>query len=187
MMKLKYFALYGLITLLGACSQTPRVSDQSTPSNQSSSITKNGPSMFKTNRACINIIKEFEGVRLNAYRGLSGAFLIGYGHMADVHKGMKISQKQAEKLLKEDLNRFEKDVARHVKVPITENQFSAMVCLSYNIGSGNFYKSTVLKKINKNLPLEAADAILMWNRVNKKVNLHQVKRRKMERALFIKP
>ena len=170
MMKLKYFALYGLITLLGACSQTPRVSDQSTPSNQSSSITKNGPSMFKTNRACINIIKEFEGVRLNAYRGLSGAFLIGYGHMADVHKGMKISQKQAEKLLKEDLNRFEKDVARHVKVPITENQFSAMVCLSYN-----------------NLPIEAADAILMWNRVNKKVNLHQVKRRKMERALFIKP
>ena len=73
------------------------------------------------------------------------------------------------------------------KVPITENQFSAMVCLSYNIGSGNFYNSTVLKKINNNLPIEAADAILMWNKVNKKVNLHQVKRRKMERALFIKP
>lgn len=187
MMKFKYFALYGLIALLGACSQTPKVPDQSSPSNRSPSIKTSDPSIFKTNQACINIIKEFEGVRLKAYKGLSGAFLIGYGHMPGVHKGMKISQKQAEKLLKEDLNRFERDVTRHVKVPITENQFSAMVCLSYNIGSGNFHKSTVLRKINNNLPTEAADAILMWNKVNKKVNPHQVKRRERERALFIMP
>jgi lysozyme len=45
----------------------------------------------------------------------------------------------------------------------------------------------VLRKINNNLQVEAADAILMWNKVNKKVNPHQVKRRQKERALFVKP
>ncbi|MGB2742653.1 MAG: lysozyme [Cognaticolwellia sp.] len=187
MMQLKYFVLTCLIFLLGACSQTPIVPEISKPSNQSSSTQKHDPNILKTNSACINIIKAFEGVRLNAYKGPSGALLIGYGHMADVHLEMKISQKQAEQLLKDDLNQFEKNVAKNVKVKVTENEFSAMVCLSYNIGSGNFNHSTVLRKVNDNLPLEAADAFLMWNKVNKKVNAHQVKRRKSERALFVKP
>lgn len=192
-MKIKHLLLSGSLILLAACSQTPDVSkvpDQTTqPVEQETASTGNrqAAAAYTTNAACIDIIREFEGVRLEAYKGLSGAWLIGYGHKAGVYEGMKISQAKAESFLKDDLQMFERDVSRAVKVPVTENEFSAMVCLSYNIGSGNFRSSTVLRKINQGLRTEAADAILMWDKVNKKVNPHQVKRRGLERALFVAP
>jgi len=147
---------------------------------------RSAANQLRTNTQCINIIKKSEGVRYKAYKGPAGHWLIGYGHKAGVQPGMTITAEQAAKYLRADLKHFEQAITRVVKTPINRNEFSAMVCLSYNIGSGNFSRSTVLKELNKGNRKAAADAFLMWNKVNKKVNSHLVKRRKEERALFLK-
>ncbi|NBC64142.1 MAG: glycoside hydrolase family protein [Bacteroidetes bacterium] len=141
--------------------------------------------LYRTNDACIDIIKESEGLRLEAYQGLSGHWYIGYGHQGGVTEGMTITEAEAEQYLRDDLRAFEENISRLVGVGITGNEFSAMVCLSYNIGSGNFGQSTVLRKVNEEKWDEAADAILMWNKVNGQVNSHLVSRREKERELFL--
>lgn len=139
---------------------------------------------YKTNQACIDIIKDFEGVRLSAYTGPGGHLLIGYGHKADVFEGMTITPERAEEILKADLIEVEENVSRLVKVKVNENQFSALVCLAYNIGWGNFGSSTLLTELNKGDYAEAARQFDVWRMVNNQVNSHQVKRRAHERAIF---
>lgn len=139
---------------------------------------------FNTNQACIDIIKEYEGVRLQAYIGPGGHWLIGYGHKATAFEGRTITAQKAEDILRADLNKFEAAVKRLVNVPINHNQFSALVCLSYNIGSGNFARSTLLRELNQSNYTEASDQFKVWRMVNGKINQHQVKRRAVEKALF---
>lgn len=142
--------------------------------------------LLRTNNDCLDIIKESEGLRLDAYSDQMGNWFIGYGHKDGVTEGMKITEAQAEKFLQDDLTEFEQNITRLVEVDVTENEFSAMVCLSYNIGSGNFGQSTVLRRVNEQAWAEAADAILLWNKVNGQVNSHLVTRREKERELFLK-
>ena len=105
---------------------------------------------MKTNEAGLSLIKSFEGLRLKAYKCPAGVWTIGYGHTGkDVKPGMIITEEQAEEYLRQDLERFEKGVDDLVEVDINENQYSALVSLAYNIGLGNFKKSTLLKLINK--------------------------------------
>ncbi|WP_166425584.1 lysozyme [Paraglaciecola sp. 20A4] len=137
-----------------------------------------------TNQACINIIKHSEGVRLKAYQGPGGHWLIGYGHKADVVKGMKINAQQAETLLKTDLLKIEDQMSKLVKVPVNNNQFSALVCLGYNIGMGNLYKSTLLRLLNKGDYEGASQQFSVWRKAAGKVNSHLVARRAKEQKLF---
>jgi lysozyme len=141
---------------------------------------------YRTNDTCIDIIKETEGLRLEAYRGPRGYWYIGYGRQAGVTEGMTITEEEAEQYLRDDLSVFEENVSQLIRVGVTDNEFSALVCLSYNIGSGNFSQSTVLRKVNEQQWEEAADAILMWNKVNGQVNSHLVSRREKERELFLR-
>lgn len=143
-----------------------------------------GQNAYTTNQQCIDLIKEFEGVRYKAYVGPAGHWLIGYGHKAGVKQGMSISPKQAEVYLKSDLAEVELNVNRLIKVKVNRNQFSAMVCLAYNIGWGNFARSTLLRELNAGDFAEAADQFLVWRMVNGKVNSHQEKRRAREKAIF---
>ena len=69
---------------------------------------------------------------------------------------------------------------------MTENEFSAMVCLMYNIGQGQFANPTVLREINYREYRKAADAILLWKFVKGVANEHQLRRRNAERDLFLK-
>ncbi len=175
----------GFFALLASGCVTKQVDDSPIVSNIPSmpiSATNN----HQTNQACIDVIKEFEGVRLNAYKGPGGHWLIGYGHKAGVFKGMSISQAEAENMLKQDLQLVENNVNRLVKVNINENQFSALVCLAYNIGWGNFASSTLLRKLNSGDFDEAANQFAVWRKVNGNVNSHQVKRRAVERDIFIR-
>ena len=94
----------------------------------------------------ISLIKEFEGLRLKAYKCPGGVWTIGYGHTAGVKPGMVITEEQAEQFLKEDLLIFEKAV-NNQNLSINQNQFDALVSLIYNIGIGNFKKSTLLLKV----------------------------------------
>ncbi|MBQ5930381.1 MAG: lysozyme, partial [Clostridia bacterium] len=69
----------------------------------------------------IDLIKKFEGCRLTAYKCPSGIYTIGYGHTSGVKKGQKITQKQAEAYLREDVKKFENGVNKAVFVPLTQN------------------------------------------------------------------
>ena len=101
---------------------------------------------MKTSPKGIALIKEFEGLRLKAYKCPGGVWTIGYGHTAGVRPGMVITKEQAEQFLKEDLLVFEKAV-NNQNLSINQNQFDALVSLIYNIGIGNFKKSTLLLKV----------------------------------------
>ncbi|MEM7255193.1 MAG: lysozyme [Pseudomonadota bacterium] len=140
---------------------------------------------LRVNDDCIALIKASEGVRLEAYVGPAGHWLIGYGHAAGVTEGQRISAREAEQLLRDDLRSLERDVLAMVETNLNQGQFSALVCLAYNIGIGNFRRSTVLKKVNAGSWGEAADAFAMWNKVNGESNAHLTKRRAKERAMFV--
>lgn len=140
---------------------------------------------YRTNDACVDIIKEFSGLSLEAYSDQNGNWYIGYGRSQGVTQGMTITEAEAEEFLRDDLRVFEQSVSRMVEVDVSENEFSAMVCLTYNIGPGGFAESTVLRKVNEQAWEEAADAILLWNKVSGQVNEALVNRREKERALFL--
>ena len=104
---------------------------------------------MKTSPKGIALIKEFGGLRLRAYKCPGGVWTIGYGHTAGVKAGMVITEAQAEDFLKEDLFSCENAV-NNQKLSINQNQFDALVSLIYNIGIGNFQKSTLLRKARVN-------------------------------------
>lgn len=106
---------------------------------------------MKTSNNGIDLIKEFEGLRLKTYRCASGILTIGYGHTGnDVEPLMTISEAEAEKLLIADLKTAETTISRFVKQPLTQNQFDALVSFIFNVGANSFGNSTLLKRINAN-------------------------------------
>ncbi|GAB3550116.1 lysozyme [Spirosoma fluminis] len=97
----------------------------------------------------IDFIKNEEGCRLKAYRDQVGVPTIGIGHTGpDVVMGKVITYAEALRLLDEDLNRFEKVVNRAIEKPLTQNQFDALTSFVFNVGTGAFLGSTLLKVIN---------------------------------------
>ena len=88
--------------------------------------------------------------------------------------------------IKEHLKRFEKTVNDLVKVPLTQNQFDALVSLTYNIGTGAFEKSTLLKKLNTGDYQGAADQFTVWNKGGGKVLQGLVNRRAKEKEVFLR-
>lgn len=95
------------------------------------------------------LIKKHEGLRLKAYRCPAGVLTIGYGHTGpDVKEGLEINQAKANCLLDSDVRFAVKKVNELVKKPITQNQFDALASFTFNLGSGNLAKSTLLKKVN---------------------------------------
>jgi len=97
----------------------------------------------------LNMLKGFEGLRLDAYRDSGGVLTIGYGHTgSDVHAGEHISEARATQLLRSDVGWAENAVRQDVKVPISQNQFDALVSLTYNIGATGFKNSDVLHQLN---------------------------------------
>lgn len=129
----------------------------------------------------INLIKEFEGVRLTAYKCPAGQWTIGYGHTKGVYQGMTISQAQANSFLAQDIAEFEGYVNRQsMSFDPNQNQFDALVSFSFNLGSKNL--GTLVKNRSS---IQVADAILLYNKAGGKVLPGLVRRRKAERDLFL--
>ncbi len=105
---------------------------------------------MKITKEGINLIKKFEGLRLEAYLCPAGVWTIGYGHTKGVKKGQVITQLEADNLLKEDLSSFEKGVTSLIKSNINQNQFDSLVSFAFNLGLANLKSSTLLKKVNSN-------------------------------------
>ncbi|WP_235912553.1 glycoside hydrolase family protein [Velocimicrobium porci] len=145
---------------------------------------------MKISQTGINLIKQFEGCYLTAYKCPAGVWTIGYGTTGKVDgkqicSGMKINKQKAEQLLKKDLEQFEKAVSAIVKVPINQNQFDALVSFSYNCGSSALRKSTLLRKLNQKDYKGAAEEFLKWNKAGGKVLAGLARRREAERKLFL--
>lgn len=140
---------------------------------------------MRINNKGLELIKKYEGCRLLAYKCPAGVWTIGYGHTAGVKSGMAITKVDAERLLLQDIKRFEEGVEALVKVPLTSNQFSALVSFAFNCGLAALRSSTLLKKLNAGDLNGAAREILRWDKVNKKPVEGLTKRRKEEQKLFL--
>ena len=117
---------------------------------------------MKASQKLIDAIKRFEGARLQAYPDSGGVWTIGYGHTKDVKKGDRITQYQAEQLLKEDLAQFEA-MANKVKGLNTQGKYDAVVDFLYNCGPSNFNSSTLKKYIECNKATwEIQEQFLRW-------------------------
>ncbi|MEL7028189.1 MAG: lysozyme, partial [Pseudomonadota bacterium] len=160
------------------------------PAQRSSQSAEAANASLRMNRAGLEIIKESEGLRLEAYQ-LGGQWLIGYGHAATAEPGMIISEAKAEELLRSDLRATEDGLKRILTVPVNENEFSAMVSLAYNLGIGGFQKTVVFERINRGDRQGAADGFLRHDRARIGGELksvpHLTERRQKERELFLKP
>lgn len=142
---------------------------------------------MKISKNGIDLIKEFEGLELKSYVDSVGVLTIGYGSTGShVYPNQKITEKQAEELLLNDISRFEKGVNDFVKVPLNQNQFDALVSFSFNLGLGNLRSSTLLKKLNNKDYLGAANEFPRWNRAGGKVLNGLTRRRLREKELFLK-
>lgn len=142
------------------------------------------------NAAGLELVKHFEGLRLEAYQDPVGIWTIGWGHTGpDVHPGLKITPQKAEDLLKADLGLHETYVKSIVTVNLNGNQLAALSSFAFNVGNGNLANSTLLKKLNAGDFEGAANEFERWvkgtlNGV--KVTLPGlVTRRKAEKELFL--
>ncbi len=117
------------------------------------------------------MIKGWEGCRLTAYRCPAGVFTIGYGHTGpDVTPGKRITQEEADRLFDTDVRKFAAKVAPlFAGVTLNNNQFDALVSLSYNIGSLSVKAPTLLRKVKAN-PNDPTIRAEFLKHVNARVN-----------------
>ena len=165
-------------------SETDEVSDAQSSSPPSYEGGGNSNASLTINEAGLAIIKESEGLRLDAYQN-GGQWLIGYGHSRTAKPGMTITESKATQLLLEDVAASENAVRSMARVRVNRNQFSAMVSLAYNLGSGGFSRSVVLSRLNDGDYAGAADGFLQHNRAGGQIDAHLTERRQKERALFL--
>lgn len=142
---------------------------------------------MKTSDWGVALIEAFEGCVLTAYPDPgTGAepWTIGCGHTLGVVPGMTITREEASALLREDLQWAEAGVNHQVKVPLTQNQFDALVSFTFNVGQGALAGSTLLRLLNDGKYAEAGAQFLVWNRGGSGVMEGLTRRREAERALF---
>lgn len=132
----------------------------------------------------LELIKKFEGLRLEAYKCPAGKNTIGYGHTRGVRIGQKITKDQAERFLADDFLEAESEVARMVKVPLTWNQLDALASFVFNLGAAKLLGSTLLKKLNSGDYKGAAAEFDKWVFANGVKLNGLIARRKAERELF---
>lgn len=138
---------------------------------------------MKVSKTGLDLVKEFEGLRLTAYQCQANVWTIGFGHTRDVKAGDVITAETAERMLVDDVSVFALAVKKAVTVPLTQNQFDALVSLAFNIGATAFTNSTLVKKLN--LGRDAADEFLRWRYVNRVESSGLLRRREAERTLFL--
>ena len=130
------------------------------------------------------LIKRFEGCRLESYKCSANVLTIGYGHTSGVKETDTITQDEADKLLQEDVEQFEKYVDDNVTVELGQSQFDALVAWTFNLGVGNLRESTMLKKLNNEDYKSVPSEMKRWNKAGGKTLDGLIRRRKAESLLF---
>ncbi|ECF7068455.1 lysozyme [Salmonella enterica subsp. enterica] len=133
------------------------------------------------------LLKQLEGLCLRAYQCSGDVWTIGYGHTLGVRPGDEITANQAAALLRQDASQAACAVKELVTVPLNQHQFDALVSFVFNIGSGRFRSSTLLRKLNGGDFTGAADELLRWDHAGGQRLPGLERRRTAERALFLLP
>ena len=138
---------------------------------------------MKASQRGINLIKQFEGVRLTAYKCPAGVYTIGYGHTRGVQRGMKITEEEASVYLTADLLNSEKAVERYDSVyHWNQNEFDALVSFTFNCGAANL--RSLLRNGRRNRS-QIAETLPLYRKAGGKVLKGLERRRAAEKALFL--
>jgi lysozyme len=140
--------------------------------------------MRKINAEGIALIKQWEGLRLKAYKCEANVLTIGYGHTTNVTEDMQITEEEAEQLLLRDISVFEAEVSRSVTVKISDNQFAALVSWAFNVGVGAMRKSSLIRKLNAGDYASVPSELARWNKAKGKVVAGLSNRRAAEAGLW---
>lgn len=140
---------------------------------------------MRTSQKGVSLIKSFEGLRLKSYQDSVGVWTIGYGTTRGITSGMAITNEQAERMLMNDIGRFEPEIERLVKVVLNQVQWDALMSFTYNLGAANLGSSTLLKLLNAGDYAGAAEQFPRWNKAGGQVLAGLTKRRAAERAMFL--
>lgn len=140
---------------------------------------------MQTSQAGKDLIKQYEGLKLTAYKCRAGKDTIGYGHTHGVKPGAHITKAQADTFLDKDLAVFELTVNTAIKRPMNQHQFDALVALAFNIGGAAFAGPTLVKKFNTGDTQGASDEFPHWCHCGGDVVPGLVKRRAAEREMFL--
>lgn len=137
----------------------------------------------------IDLIKQFEGFRPEAYQDSVGVWTIGYGttviNNQPVKQGMTITQEQALQLVQQQVNKLWSQIESILKVKINDNQMNALIDFAYNLGFGSLRNSTLMRLVNESKFEEAANQFPRWVYAGGKVLPGLVRRREAERQLFL--
>lgn len=148
----------------------------------------------------LELVRHFEGMYLRGYKCPANVWTIGYGHTGlvdgkPIHGNMVITEEKAIELLQKDMAVFENAVTKYVTVPLTQNQFDALVSFTFNVGIGKpkdaksdgtgLRGSTLLKLLNQGKYEEVPAQLLRWNKGGGKVLAGLTRRRKAEGHLFV--
>ena len=138
-----------------------------------------------TSKLGLQLIKDFEGLRLDAYKCPAGVWTIGYGHTKGVKQGMVIDQARADDLMIEDVAPCEREL-NALCINFRQEQFDALVSWMFNLGAGNFLASTLKKKICNDAPdEEIAAEIIRWTKAGGHPLVGLMKRRVAEANMFV--
>lgn len=141
--------------------------------------------LMKISQKGIDLIKKFEGCKLQAYLCPAGVWTIGWGNTSHAKAGMSITQQQAETFLKDDIKPIE-TLLNGMGINYTQNQFDALVSWIFNLGQGNFKSSTMYKYIvARKTDLEITDQMVKWVNAGGKPLLGLKKRRAEEANMFL--
>ncbi|HHI82583.1 MAG TPA: lysozyme [Rhizobiales bacterium] len=144
---------------------------------------------MKVNQKGIDLIKRYEGFRRQAYRDAVGVWTIGYGHTSragapKVTAKLKITRAEGEEILKRDVAKFAAEIAPLINVPLSDDQFSALVSFAYNTGPAAFASSSVLRMVNAGRFDAVPNRLSLWVKAGGKTLKGLVRRRAAEAALF---
>lgn len=131
------------------------------------------------------LTRSFEGLRLDSYQDPAGIWTIGYGHTGpDVKPGQRISEFEAEALLRADIAPAVACVRRGVRVDLNQDQFDALVDFCFNTGRGSFLNSSLLRYVNRSEFDSVVVQFGLWVHADGEVLPGLVRRRAAEAALF---
>lgn len=136
------------------------------------------------------LIRRFEGFRSDAYWDAVGVWTIGYGHTSmagppRVVPGLRLTAQEAADILARDAAHFADGVRDALKVTVSDAQFSALVSFAYNVGLGNFRRSSVLKAVNEGRMEAVPRRLALWVKAGGRTLPGLVTRRAAEAALFV--
>jgi lysozyme len=140
---------------------------------------------MKTSNAGITFIQSFEQLRLQRYLDSAGRPTIGFGHLiAPCESYQIISPEQADTIFLQDLSVAERAVNQAIEISLAQNEFDACTSLAFNIGGGNFARSTLVKLLNGGNTDLAAQQFLRWDNAGGQVSPGLMARRVTEKTIF---